>query len=229
MAAAHVQGANNTGSGTTVTVDLNGITADNLIVVFLGWNDVGATISTLQSVSDGTSGFTLLDEIDTGSGQRGQIAYLLSANAGNKTITATFDEDTESAIIFAVEYSGGTWSYESDSGGAGVSSSPSSGNISASITDGVIICGNKLFETAATLSSPTIGGNTPTEDAGYSPVGTYHHFFYRLNENISADDAAGTYSQSTTWVWGIAAFSVSGAAGGSVVPIIMQQMRRRRM
>jgi len=207
--ASHVQGssnANNSGTPhTSLAITVNGITAGNLIVVWVGWEDVNGT----TSVSDGTSMLTpgTKKKDDSGGGAYGQFFYLLSANGGNKTYTASFSASTNYSRIAVMEFSSydKVWSFDAENVGGGYGSSTASGNITTSGTDEVVVGGFSHYQ-PNTTTNESINGVAATEPS-YSPLGgQYSSVWYRL---LSSTFLNGNASASTTaqyWVNNIIAF-----------------------
>jgi hypothetical protein len=226
----HVQGAHNSGAAasTTLTVSLTGVTAGDLIVIFTGWDTAGTEVN---SISDGTSSFSLLNVTNTGSNRSGKIGYLLSANSGDKTYTITYSSAASNRIAFVAEFnaSSGTWKFDASNQNGGTGTAATTGTIHTVGTAGVAVFGNKLFETAATASNPLINGAAPTEPA-YSPVDTYHHFYYRiLTATFSGGGGALTYSTSTYWVSCLATFYAASEAAPAGTEIVLQNVVDSRL
>ncbi len=157
----------------TKAVSLTGITAGNLLLVFVAWEG----IAHISGVSDGTSAFTAGTEVQKpGSNFWGQYWWLLDANSGNKTITVTFDDnDNDFGILYVTEWSGGTWSLDDESVAGAAGTAVNTGNITTTSATGVIIFANKLFVTGSTVASPLINSGAPTEFA-FSPVSGANHY-----------------------------------------------------
>jgi hypothetical protein len=211
MAAAYVQGNKNSAdSGTSITVTLSGVTAGNLICLFVAWN-----VDTTATASDGTDSLIALTKANA-SGRNGQLFYLLSSSSGNKTYTVSFSESCNWQIVWVMEFSGGTWTLDGETSGTGTGTAATSGDISTTGADGIVVYGTKLFDTAATTSAPLINGVTPVEPA-WSPIGTYHHQYYRiLTAPFTNGSGDLTYSTSTNWVNNIAAFKSEAGGGGRI-------------
>jgi hypothetical protein len=196
--------SNSTGGGaSSLACTINGVTAGDLIAGCTTWNDSVNNFANV-SVSDGTSSFTVSTANSSGTyttSTYGQCFYLLSANGGNKTYTVTYNDMNPhygEIIVGQFHATSGTWHYDTQVSGTGNSTSSSSGNFTTHASTGeVVINGNRLANVAATSSSPSIGGNTPTEFAN-SPIGSDHQY-YLLNTSVSAGAATLTYSATTYW------------------------------
>ena len=207
--ATHIQGADGGESGqdaTTQTVVLNGVTAGNLIIVWVSWCNYDRTIS----VSDGTTTLTAGTKV-WNPNQAGQFFYLLSANSGNRTYTATWPGGVVDFISMRVsEYNAsGAWTFDAQNVGSGNSTSLLSGSINTTGTDEVVESGMSGFG-AVTITSQQINSVNATIPA-YS--GTNVQIGYRLlNSTFSSGTATASVS-SCVWVCNIIAFKA--AAGGS--------------
>jgi hypothetical protein len=189
----------------SITVNLSGITAGNLIVLHCAWSgDQAAT------ASDGISSLAPLARVWDGGSNFGQVFYLLAANGGNKTFTVTFAGQITYPEVFVYEFAASqtvTWNYDTGHGAGAYSTAASSGNITTQSTNPAIVITStgKLYNVAATTSNPLIGGGTPVESSP-SPVGTYDHQYYLLNTPITNGAATLTYDGSTYWTRYVAAF-----------------------
>jgi len=210
MAFAHVQGNSDStdSGGATFAVTLNGITGGNLLVVWIKFEN--NPHRTLVSVSDGTSAFTLDTETDHSNGElSGCFAYLLSANAGNKTITATFDDTNTYTRMFVSEFSySDTCEFDTSAQGQGNSASLSSGNFTTTGTNELVVAGFGEYS-STTTSSEQIAGSAATEPA-YSPE-AWSSIWY-LATTVSNDDATASID-SSNWVCNAIAFKEVAAGG----------------
>ena len=209
----HVQGAGSeTPSGSSGAVTLNGITAGNLIVVFVRWESGDAT----PSVSDGTTTFTAGTK-KFQSPLYGQYFYLLSANSGNKTITATMGATRDWIHVFAVEFHAtGAWAFDTSAIDGGSGTTINSGNINTTGTEEVVF---GMYGTGGvgTTSSEQINGVAATEDATYSPTGNSSVWYRILSATFSGGAASATVA-SQNWVCAVVAFKVPPAV---TIPVLM--------
>lgn len=213
MAFTYVQAANatTTTSSTSSSVTLNGITAGNLLVLWVKFEGGGATTVT---VSDGTSSFTAAPtQINHSNGQlNGQFFYLLSANAGNKTITATYGAARSYKRMIVSEYSySNTAAFTDDAGNYGNSASPSSGNMTSYNGANLGVGGFGEYA-GTTTSSETIAGNAASNPAAMTA--TYASSWYYIDSTTYTGPAAGSIS-SSEWVCGGICFE--DVAGGTTV------------
>ena len=189
---------NNAVSGGSITCSLTGVTAGDAILACVTWNPPGTSV--LSAISDGTSNFTL-GTVTSGAAILGQCGWLLSANGGNKTYSAAFTPGVTAPVIFVAQFHtpAGSWHADTGNQNNGTGTAATTGNIStAQGTSEAILFANSLANTAATASSPTIGGNVPTE-LTHSPQNTFQHAYYLLNTKITAGQGTLTYSTPTTW------------------------------
>jgi len=205
-ATSYVQSASGKGgsSASSISVSLTGVGAGNLIVVYASWYN--ATYPT-ATCSDGTSTLEALTAVSAWN-NKSQIFYLLSANGGDKTYTVTFANSSGPRTVFVWEFAstGDTWYYDtSNQGSAQGSTTASSGVITTQSTyPQVIVSNGVLGNYAASTSSPLIGSYTPTEPAT-SPIDTYDHQYYLLNQTVTSGAATVSYSTNTDWVRNVAA------------------------
>lgn len=200
---------------TSLGVSVNGVSAGALAVAVITFGD-GSTSSSesVSGVSDGTSSFTCVAAGGLASHQQAVVCYLLSANGGNKTYTATFGSSLAHPAemwIFTATLSSGTWSYDASSFNYGNSTTANTtGNITLTGAAEFSVYASKLYDVAATTSGPTMYGSTPTEPS-WSPENTYDHAYYSTATGTSGGGAS-TYSTATNWVAAIAAFKAGAAA-----------------
>lgn len=203
----------------TVAVTVNSVTAGALVVAMVNWGNgtTNTDTTTLSGISDGTSSFTCLATRGNGNYQRNATCYLLSANGGNKTYTATFSANLvypAELWIFTATTSSGTWSYDASSVNYGNSTTANTtGNITLTGAAEFSVYTSKLYDAAASTSSPTMYGATPTEPT-WSPVNTNDHGYDSTAVSTTGQGAL-TYSAATYWVAAIAAFKVGSAAAAA--------------
>lgn len=134
------QGSNDA-SGSSIAASLTGVGAGNLIPVFVSHFGAPTTIT----VSDGTTSLTALTKHDhTDANKSGQWFYLLVANGGSKTYTATLGAARAFRRIEVWEYSySGTISFDQENSDEsnGGTASITSGNITTTGTDEVVLAG----------------------------------------------------------------------------------------
>ena len=194
-------------SGTTVA--LTGVTAGNLIVIWVKWE--GASSNGNATCSDGTSSFAMATAGHRGtSAPSSQFGYLLSANGGNKTYTVTVPAGGGFIRLRVAEfsYTGGTLSFDVENIGSGSSTAPASGNVTTTGTDELVF-GGYGEATVATSSSPLINGlaasTLPTQ-------GSYTRLWYKTFASTFTGNASITLSAAGSWVCNILSFKISGGA-----------------
>jgi len=213
MSVTHVQGNSNSASGNqaSISVLLTGVAAGDLIVVNVHWGGAGFR-DTISSVSDGTSTLTALSLYASANpdASSGQTFYLLSANDGNKTYTATFAGGTGSfPIIYVSQFHtvSGTWVYDASNGGVGTSTTAAdTGPITTTGSLEAVTFSNKNYAFAANVTNPLVDGVTPTSP----PYSIADNYFYYLPTAPFTGDGTLTWSAMTDWVALLAAFKVVG-------------------
>ena len=206
MAFTFIQG-NSAESGTTVT--LTGVTAGNLIVIWIKWEDGAGT----ATVSDGTDSFTMATAGNSGSGPAGQFGYLLSSSSGDKTYTITAPGSFQRFRVAEFSYSG-TIVADAENIALGTSSSPASGNIATTGTIELALGGYGEY-TANALSGMQINGQAYDNVSG----GSYTKMWNKSFSSTFTGQASATLTPSSEWVCSVISFKESG--GGLSIPIAM--------
>lgn len=183
---------------TSVAATLNGVTAGNLIVVFVSW---GANDRT-PTVSDGTSSLTAGTKVTSSGGgfyNYNQVFYLLAANSGNRTYTVTFGGAVAYPSISVEEFSAsGAWTFDTQNTGNGNSSSLLSGNITTATANEVILSGLSLY------GSTTYSDRLINEAAVTTPAlgQTNNELSYRIVNAIVTNGHTQATSVSGANYWG---------------------------
>jgi hypothetical protein len=215
---ATVGGANTT----TKTVQLTGVTAGDLIILFSQFQS-GASSAT---ASDGTSSLTHTPAgiVNNGS-TNGNIEcfYLLvSIASGTVTYTVTYNVTSSYASLVVIEYSyTGTATFDKESSNASASTSAvTTGNITTTGSSGTeIVIAAAEAPALAVMTTPLIGGTTPTHNMPDDTAGSG-------DEVMDAWDLATTLSGQATATAGTGAFAAliesfktgSGGGGCTVAP-----------
>ena len=189
-------------SGNTIT--LNNVTAGNLIVIWVKWEE--ASLSGSASVTDGVSSFTMGTPAHFGTSRpSGQFGYLLSANGGNRTYTATFPTGDAFPRLRIAEFSyAGTISFDGQHIGSGSSISPASGNITTTGTNELVLGGYAEYSNGA-LSNPLINGQPAT----LIPGGSYTKMWYQNSSSAFTGNASATLNSDGGWVTNVIAFKLA--------------------
>ncbi len=184
------------------TVSLTGVSAGSLIVVWVKWE--GPTSGSI-TVSDGTSNLTVGTLVEHSNGDlQGQFAYLLSANSGDKTYTVTFPTGAVYKRIRIAEYSySGTISLDAQNIGSGSGLTPTSGNITTTGTDEIVLGGYGEYTNTAP-SAPLINGVAATFITG----GVNAKMWYGLVNATFTGNASVTINISSAWIANVIAFKV---------------------
>lgn len=185
------------------TVSLTGVGAGNLIVVWAKWE---GTTSGSITVSDGTSSLTSGTlVVHANNDLHGQFAYLLSANSGDKTYTVTFPTGATYQRIRIAEYSySGTISFDAQNTGSGTGLTPTSGNITTTGTDEIVLGGYAEYTNTAP-SSPLINGVAAT----FIADGVNAKMWYGLVNATFTGNASVTINISSAWLANVIAFKVA--------------------
>lgn len=208
----------NTGSGTTLAATRNGITANNLIVCVVGHGTAAATSVTI-SVSDGTSSLTMRPLNDQ-TGRHGRFGYLLQANGGNKTFTATFGSSVSFSYLSIYEFAyTGTASLDTDTNTAAGTTDPQpvSAAITTTGTDEVVVA-YQMNDNGSPTTTATINGVAAT--GTFDDGALIHGDWYRI---LTATFASGTatcvYSAGAgiNWICGVIAFKSTAGGPKSIV------------
>lgn len=188
------------------TVALTGVGAGNLIVLWVKWE--GPTSGSM-TVSDGTSSLSIGTLVEHSNGDlQGQFAYLLSANSGDRTYTVTFPTGAVYKRIRIAEYSyNGTISFDAQNTGSGTGVTPTSGNITTTGTDEIVLGGYAEYSNT-TPSSPLINGVAATFITG----GVNAKMWYRLVNATFTGNASVTIDKSSAWLANVIAFKVASAS-----------------
>jgi hypothetical protein len=210
-------GADESGSsGTTITVQLTGVSANNVIVCWV--KHEGASSVTI-TVGDGTSSFTSRPIIHstTADTTHGQFFYLLASVAtGTVTYTATFSVGVPYRTIGCYELSvGGSGAAFDTSNGSGADSGGgntiTSDTVTTSVATAVAFGGYAEYSSAA-FSSPLVNGVAADHTQN---VGTFGRMWMRvLSATFSGGAATATLPSGNIAATGIIVLSESGGGGG---------------
>lgn len=209
-----VQTAHNSGTGTSVSVTLNGVGAGNL--VWFGLVTGGTAAPTSVTDSNGTpvlvvnSSYTLF----------GNNAQYIVANAasGTHTITANFAAST-SCLLFIAEYSG-------------VASAPTDGSNQKSSSTGTAITSNSVTPSVANdlvmvligqsgashTYTSFLGGVTQEDILNPGPSGTWADL---VDTGTSAISSGATSNGSSNWSCSIALYKAGSGGGATPQPQLM--------
>jgi len=205
---------NNVGTGDTIA--LTGVTAGNLIVIYLNAEEVtGAT----ASITDGTSALTMATAANQANHEWGQFGYLLVANGGNKTYTITWPAgaDYKSVIIWEFDYGSGTLSVDDEDVGTGSSTSPATASITTTGTDEIVFGGEGNYAayvpSAHAINALAAGGVVTESGTNYGTM------WWRCFNSTFTGTASCTIT-TAEWVCNAISFKVSSGyslvcAGGS--------------
>ena len=127
------------GSSTTMAVSLTGVTAGNLIAIMCGAEGAASITAT---GSDGTSDL-VIGTVSNLTSHSAFLAWLLSANGGNKTYTLTMSSAETFRNLVAIEFAhAGTVLAGQANIGAVDGTTITSGNISTAGTTDLVVAGH---------------------------------------------------------------------------------------
>jgi hypothetical protein len=199
--------ASSDGSSTTIAVSLTGVGAGNLIIIWVKGDTGGDTTITC---SDGTSSLSPGTKVYRSSfGGVGCFFYLLSANAGNKTYTATFGIAKEYRRIGVYEFSHDlTILLDQETNVGGSSSGANSGNIATTGTSEVVFGGASTYYRSFTSNTYQI--NDVSGD-GLRAINSTDWLWHKIFAATFTGHAQATISGgSDEWICGIMAFKEIG-------------------
>ena len=153
--------ASNDSGATTLTVQLTGVAAGDLIVAYVKYEGAATTVA----VSDGASTFAADTAVHAANGDlHGQFFYALAAQAsGTVTYTATWAASKPYRKLFVYEYShsGTVATFDVSGRATATSGTLNSGAVTTTGTDEVVF-GSYGEYSANTTSNEQIGGRPPT-------------------------------------------------------------------
>ena len=183
-------------------------TAGNLIAVFVKWEGIDTT-TTISGFTAGTK------QANPTSRAWGQWFYKLSATGGALDVTANFSPSTESPEMFVYEVSAsGTWSLDTQATANGISTAPSSGNMTVAGPEGVAFGGYAEY-TGETFSAALING--VAADRTDSPPTLYARAWAKVHASGFTGAASATLTNSPEWACCGIAFKAT--AGGPSAPM----------
>lgn len=226
-------GANGSGSSSTIVSPGLTVAAGDIVVVMVGWEGTDTTIA----VSDGTTTLTPWSIGNKGTaGSNGEphlaMSYLLASVAsGTNTVvyTATYGAArtfrTIAVYVFTPSAAASIGGSPNCSAGSGTTGTAlASGNITTTGMDGLAVAA--YSEYGGTLDgTQKING---VDDVGTQLCGTSHSCLYYIAyaAEFTGQATAGIGSNNR-WVLGVIAFKI-GAAAGLAVPVVTRQYRARQ-
>jgi len=193
----------------TIAVSLTGVGAGNLIVLWVAHEGAATT----YSCSDGTTTLTNGTVSDHANGdQHALFCYVLSANGGNQTYTMTFGGSRTFRRMQVWEFSySGTVSLDAQGVATGTNGTHTSGAITTTGTDEVVLGGSKNFNTG-TFSSFLINGVTADGSLEDATTVLSSSWYRLLTAIFTSGVAAVSHNNSTAWNCHIIAFKAAAAA-----------------
>lgn len=151
-------GAQDASSG-TVTATVSGIGAGDLLVAWVK----SETASTLSSISDGTSSFTMATEkTHSNNDLHGRFGFLLSGNSGATTITATFSANATFRRMIVCQFTHTSAAqFDTEATGTGTSTTPATASLTTCSGAGLVVVGYSEYS-SANASTLQVAGNTAT-------------------------------------------------------------------
>jgi hypothetical protein len=211
----------------SASVALNGVVAGNLIVGWIGWEaDAGLSDQTI-TVSDGTTSATIGTKNLFGTGADGDPCgyfwwILSSVASGNLTYSCTISGNVQQKFMAVMEFNvdaGDTVSKDQENATAeGTGSAFTSGTITTTGTDVVILGGFHVWTLRVTPSGWKIGGVAADGQEYYTTDYKRNGaLWYKITTgtNITAYCDGGN----DEWVCSVVSFkSTAGEAGGANQP-----------
>lgn len=196
-------------SGTSVTVTVSSTTAGSLLVAWVKWE--GALAGSTVSVVEGAGTFTTATAQAHSNGDlNGQFHYKLVAAGGDTSIVATWTSARAWKAVHVWEFSyTGTCSLDTAiATGTGTNEFPTSGNITTTGTDEVVLGGLSIYASEAFIAGPLINGVAAAQSITGSQS---HHSWERIVTATFTGAATGTKDNLQPWVCHAIAFKVAGA------------------
>ncbi|HEY4210838.1 MAG TPA: LysM peptidoglycan-binding domain-containing protein [Steroidobacteraceae bacterium] len=201
---AYVQGNSNDPQSPTNTVSVtftSAQTAGHLNVIAIGWNNATSTISSVTDTAGNT--YTLAIGPTTASGNGRQSIYyaknINAAAANSNTVTVTFSGSVPYPDLRATEYSGinTTSPLDVTKGASGSSTSTSSGSVTTTNANDLIIAANYVANSTSAAGS----GYTQRMITADSSI-----FEDRKVTSTGSYSASATQSPTGWWIMQLAAF-----------------------
>ena len=187
------------------TANLSNVTAGHLIVSLLYWSSGTGNCT----VSDGTANLTMATPYYYANKIALQFGYLLSADSGNRTYTASnFAGNYHSILVWEFSYAGNC-TYDTQGGSNGNSNKLSSGNFTTTGTDELVFAGG-TGNTTTTLSSLKI--NSVANVGNIEESNNTIYMWYNTFSNTFTSNATANMSTSQPWDCCVIAFIESGLA-----------------
>ena len=213
-------GNNDDSSGTllSTTATLN-LSAGDVVVVWHKWEGADTTVSCAKDAGSPANTNSLGSKINHSNGDlNGQFTYLLSASAdGSAVFRQTLSASRPYRRILALQFrpdASETVSLDVQNTGQGSDLAPTSGSITTTGTDEIVIGGYGEYS-ANTTTSEAIGGTAATEPAA-SPQGFSSVWYRILSSTMSSGTATASIGSTAGWICNIIAIKsvAAGATGG---------------
>ncbi len=173
-------------------------------VLIIGWNNATSSISAVTDTAGNT--YALAAPTVRGTGLSQAIYYaanIRASTAGTNTVSVTFDAATAYPDLRILEYSGldPAGPFDKAASAAGTSASPSSGSVTTTVADEVLVGGGTTVKhftgpgSGYTARAITVPDGDIAEDRVVSATGSY--------------SATAPLSQSAAWVMQLATFKAA--------------------
>lgn len=201
-------------SNTTVTVTAVSTTAGSLLVAWCKWEGVlsGSTVSVMEGAGAFTAGTV---QAHSNGDLNGQFHYKLVAAGGDTSIVATWTAARPWKAMHVWEFTySGTCTLDTQIASAqGSTNTPSSGNITTTGTDEVVLGGLGIYASQTWTAGPLINGVAADQSVTGNQA---HHSWERiLTATFAGGAASGTSSNNQPWVCHAIAFKVAAGGGGT--------------
>lgn len=213
------------------TTSLN-VAAGDVLVVWCA-HDAGGVLTYAVAKNSGSPAnaftFDAGDMVNHSFGKpHASFGYLLNAAADaaatfRLTLSGTGDDEVSFIVMQFRPDAGETVTKDISNVGQGTGDPPVSGNITTTGTD-EIVCGADVSSTGV-HQNELINGVAATVPAA-SPKGGIHCWYRILTATFAAGNATEDFAGAARWICNIIAIK-SVAAGGAVIPVMMNQYRQR--
>ena len=208
MAISRIQQNGASGSGTIVSVSfLSANTVDNLLVAHVASEGSAAVIDDLEeNVWLNSQAETVVN-----TNNRTRLQYVINVSAATLTVQATFGASS-AAIVNIAEYSGidtTTPLLAQTNAGTGFGTAASSGNITTTIADALLIGTTVTENTAGTPIAPGTDWTEVVETARGSNTPANGHLEERIVAATGTYAATATLTSSTNWATQICGFAAA--------------------
>lgn len=225
MACSFIAATGNTSDAGVSTLDASGalnVAAGDVLVVWAKHEGANTTFAMAKDAGSPANTFTFDagDEVNHSNGDlNGAMGYLLSAAAdASATFRLTLGASRAFTRFVLMQFrpdSGDTVTKDTSNTGQGTSLTPTSGAITTTGTDEIVVGGYGEYDNVTTASE-TINGVAATEPTG-SPQAVTSAWYRLLSATFTGGTAAANIGVSRDWICNVLALKAEAAGGGGVV------------